>query len=400
MIKRKSLKKPSFFRTFKDGSSFLKGKHLWLVLALVLLINLLLLLILLLFWQYKMEREKQLSLGTLSYPLSYQYTEEELQRIQEIKQGKDHLWLNLDIKKLYPYKDDNIKAYYSYIQKLHKQEAQSRTQFTPLPLAWQYKEEAFPLHYTITGKGDLSFKELSRLFYREPYQAFYIAFANQMEENVSLQVGQKILIPSPHKGINLWKFSSLEDIPHLSDEDEIVDADGVIHGTPEEIAFYIHVVVAEASQQWDYEGTRMIAESICNRVRQTQQSLFTILTASRQYDVVSNQLYKTVHISDIQKQAALDALQEKNNRYLNQDVLFFATREAVNRTPWFQRLTLAKEYRGVLFFNSSPKVLNEILEENQSDATDNLEENEKGEKNLQSAEDGEVNPSKEDDPKT
>lgn len=221
----------------------------------------------------------------------------------------------------------------------------------------------FPYSYTITGYADTSYTHLAQMFYGDTTDAEYLANENHDQLDTPLKKGDQVTIYPPNIYPSLTIYDSYMDIPHLlHQENKIIEPDGQILGTPEEIEFFVRVVVAESDPKWTYEGFRMIAESIANRIRLTGHSIWEVLTAEKQYDVVSGYNYLRVKVSPIHRQAALDALKEKQNKYLPNDVIFFATEEAVHRTPWFKQQKLFKSYYGVMFFSpGNGETLEEVL---------------------------------------
>lgn len=267
-------------------------------------------------------------------------------------------------------KENNNENLY-FIQKLNIYLNRKYLQKYTFVLSGNYDDYLLPNlpgKYIVKNLADNDYRLLSQKFYNTPNFYNYIALANNSQNfDEILAKGQKIIIPEKPKYVPIIQYENVADIPHLPYNSKIIDEKGAILGTKEEIEFYVHVVIAEASQQWDYQGTKMIAESICNRVRTSNKSLHEILTQSKQYDVVSNGLYRTVKISDIQRQAAMDALSNPKNQFLPKEVLFFATKNAANRTAWFNKLHVFTTYRNVVFFSATPMELETITPKNDED---------------------------------
>lgn len=303
-------------------------------------------------------------------------TQEEKKQASVVKEIQQLLALDkekvfIDARHLFQENRSSLEIYFlALIQNLNKEASQKAKLHLPSSVASSPKNIRFPYKYTVTGRADTSFEQLSQIFYGNTEDAFYLSSENGDSLFRSLKKGDEIVLPPPNLYPSLSLYESYMDIPHFSHKaDEIIDATGAIHGTPEEIEFFVRVVVAESSPSWDYQGFRMIAESITNRVRLTGHSLWEILTAYKQYDVVSGYQYLQVKVSSLQRQAAMDALKQQNNQFLPKDVIFFATREAVERTPWFQRQKLYLDFHGVLFFSpATEEDSKNILEEAPSES--------------------------------
>lgn len=303
-------------------------------------------------------------------------TKEEKKQASIVKEIQQLLALDkekvfIDAKHLFQENRSSLEIYFlALVQNLNKEASLKSHLYLPTSVASSPKNIRFPYKYTVTGRADTSFEQLSQIFYGNTEDAFYLSSENGDSLFRILKKGEEITLPPPNIYPNLRLYESYMDIPHLSHkEDEILDASGAIQGTPEEIEFFVRVVVAESSPTWNYQGFRMIAESITNRVRLTGHSLWEILTAYKQYDVVSGYQYLQVKVSSLQRQAAMDALKQQDNQFLPKDVIFFATREAVERTPWFQRQKLYLDYDGVLFFSpATEEDSKNILEEAPSES--------------------------------
>lgn len=272
--------------------------------------------------------------------------------------------------------------YWKHLKNLNARYFSAHYLRLPQAIATAPKNIQFPYEYIITGSADTSYAQLAQIFYGATEDAEYLASENNDNIGTVLQKGDKVTIYPPNIYPSLTIYDDYKNIPHfLHTQDQILDENGVIYGTPEEIEFFVRVVVAESDPNWTYEGFRMIAESIANRIRISGHSIWEVLTAEKQYDVVSSYNYLRVKVSSIQRKAALAALVEKTNKYLPEDVIYFATEEAVHRTPWFRQQKLFKTYGGVMFFSAgngeSLEEVMKILEKFQTPSTSSKTESSK-----------------------
>lgn len=109
---------------------------------------------------------------------------------------------------------------------------------------------------------------------------------------------------------------------------------------------YLKIVAAEAGAQWGYDGCLMIAQVIVNRARTSD--LYSVLTAPDQFTPYWTGTYKNKVPTEIQKQAALDAL--NGATIFDYSVKYFCTVDAYERSLWFKTLTHVATYENVMFF--------------------------------------------------
>ena len=109
---------------------------------------------------------------------------------------------------------------------------------------------------------------------------------------------------------------------------------------------YLKIVAAEAGAQWGYDGCLMIAQVIVNRARTSD--LYSVLTAPDQFTPYWTGTYKNKVPTEIQRQAALDAL--NGATIFDYSVKYFCTVDAYERSLWFKTLTHVATYENVMFF--------------------------------------------------
>lgn len=123
----------------------------------------------------------------------------------------------------------------------------------------------------------------------------------------------------------------------------------VVSATPEVVDMYVRIVAAESSPAWDYEGQLMIAQTIINRALSGKWgTLSEVLTAPNQYDVYSSGRYLNIHVTDSQRQAAMDAL--NGITAFERDVIYFCTTYAYSPGSWWGTLDHRATHDNTMFF--------------------------------------------------
>lgn len=123
----------------------------------------------------------------------------------------------------------------------------------------------------------------------------------------------------------------------------------VVSASPETVDMYVRIVAAESSPSWDYEGQLMIAQTIINRALSGKWGdLYSVLTAPNQYDVYSNGRYRSIHVTDDQRRAAMDAL--NGVTALDRDVIYFCTTYAYSPHSWWGTLDHRATFDNTMFF--------------------------------------------------
>lgn len=226
----------------------------------------------------------------------------------------------------------------------------------------------FPYLYTLTGIGDLSWKDLSNRFYDTEAFADQIAYSNPLLTEKELVQGVKVTIPAPDSEFSNKISSTLlrtqqEQLqpdfsaqPVKSEPDSQVEpkqdnqedfSPNHLSITPEEFDLYTRVLACEGGPNWDYKGLRMLAETITNRVRNYHKSFREILMQPGQYSVIDSGVYLQATPSPLILQVARDSL--LGNLYLDPSVEFFCTQEAYDASSWFQSLRLVERYDNTVF---------------------------------------------------
>jgi len=126
---------------------------------------------------------------------------------------------------------------------------------------------------------------------------------------------------------------------------------------PEDMALYAGIVAAETYSWWDYQGYKMIADVIRNRVEHpafAECTVRDVITAPNQFTTYSNGNWLTVVPNESQVQATIDAANGVNMT-LPPDVVFFCTREYYEANPgnWFETLPYYGSYDNTMFFYHS-----------------------------------------------
>ena len=120
--------------------------------------------------------------------------------------------------------------------------------------------------------------------------------------------------------------------------------------SPEVLDMYLRMVASEAGAKWSYEGSLMIAQVIVNRVKSGHWGdLYGVLTAKHQFTPYTTGIWQTKSPTSVQRQASLDALGGK--KVFGENVLYFCTIDAYNRSDWFKTLTHVATYDNTMFFS-------------------------------------------------
>lgn len=115
------------------------------------------------------------------------------------------------------------------------------------------------------------------------------------------------------------------------------------------MALYMGIMATECGSAWDYEGCLMIAQVIVNRVHSGYWGdLYQVLTAPNQFSTYSSGVWATRQPTEAQRQAAVDALAGKT--VIDEDILFFCTDGAYQRSAYFQSLDHRATYANTMFF--------------------------------------------------
>ncbi|NCC84013.1 MAG: cell wall hydrolase [Clostridia bacterium] len=126
-------------------------------------------------------------------------------------------------------------------------------------------------------------------------------------------------------------------------------SNAVIAYTARELELFHHLIAAEASPSWGYNGQLMIAQTIVNRVRSGLwgSSLTSVIYARNQFSPVASGLFLSKYATTTQKQAVWDALHGAT--ILPRKSYYFCTDYAYNRSSWFQSLPLNAKYGNTYF---------------------------------------------------
>ncbi len=123
----------------------------------------------------------------------------------------------------------------------------------------------------------------------------------------------------------------------------------VISYTDSELNAFYHLIAAEASPSWGYEGQLMIAQTVVNRVRSGLWggSLNSVIFARNQFTPAINGSMWNKYPNALQKQAVWDALHGAT--ILPTNSYFFCTSGAYYSSSWFQSLTVTATYGNTYF---------------------------------------------------
>lgn len=126
-------------------------------------------------------------------------------------------------------------------------------------------------------------------------------------------------------------------------------SNAVIAYTARELELFHHLIAAEASPSWGYNGQLMIAQTIVNRVRSGLwgSTLTSVIYARNQFTPVASGLFLSKYATTTQKQAVWDALHGAT--ILPRKSYYFCTDYAYNRSSWFQSLPLNAKYGNTYF---------------------------------------------------
>lgn len=120
--------------------------------------------------------------------------------------------------------------------------------------------------------------------------------------------------------------------------------------SPGVLDMYLRMVASEAGAKWSYEGSLMIAQVMVNRVKTGYWGdLYGVLTAKNQFTPYATGIWQTNSPTSVQKQASLDALRGKT--VFGENVIYFCTIDAYNRSEWFKTLTHVATYDNTMFFS-------------------------------------------------
>lgn len=130
-----------------------------------------------------------------------------------------------------------------------------------------------------------------------------------------------------------------------------------IEMSEEEMWLYQHILAAECYSWWDYEGHKMIADVISNRVRSGlfPNTMAEVLTAPGQFETYSNGRYLECEPNDLQVMACYESMNGVN-MLVPEDVLFFCTQEyydTLEEGAWFKTLRIWNVYDNTIFFHAN-----------------------------------------------
>lgn len=212
------------------------------------------------------------------------------------------------------------------------------------------KDIHFPLEYKVTGHADLSWEAIAKKFYGDVNQIERLKYFNPTLAFRPIETGDILHLPAPDALFNDLPAQIRAGIFNKTPANQIFTENGRIRVTAEEFDLFTRVLATESGPNWDYQGVRMIAETITNRIRNKKINLYDVIMQADQFSVIDSGAYLLAQPTELHRQVAIDALIK--NKLFTPDVEFFCTEEAYQQVTWFQELRIVTRYGGVIFMSN------------------------------------------------